>query len=239
MSSLTKIIAIGSGKGGVGKSTVTANIAMSLAKKGKSVGLIDADLYGPSIPLMFGLRDLSPQEINGQVIPITKFGVQLISIGFFLEEARSIVWRGPMLHGALEKMIKQVAWGELDYLLIDLPPGTGDIPISLSKLLKIDGGIIVTTPQECAILDAIKAIHSFDQLNIPLLGIIENMAGFKAPDTGLIHHIFGEGKAEELAHRIGAPLLGSLPLLPEIRLASDEGRPAHEADFTSIAQKLL
>lgn len=221
---------IGSGKGGVGKSTVSTNLAVALAQQGLAVGLLDADLYGPSIPIMFGLRRLSPRivpdsEGNDRLIPFTKFGVKVISIGFFLEEARSVLWRGPMLHGALQKMLMEVEWGHLDVLLIDLPPGTGDIPISLSQLLKVDGALVVCTPQEVAMLDAVKAINAFDQLQIPLLGIVENMAGFTTPDN-VTHHIFGKGKAEELAARFSIPLLGSIPLIPAIGIGGDEGYPA-------------
>lgn len=221
---------IGSGKGGVGKSTVSVNLAVALAQQGLKIGLLDADLYGPSIPIMLGLRRLSPRVVpdaegRDRLIPFSKFGIKVISIGFFVEEARSVLWRGPMLHGALQKMLQEVEWGELDILLIDLPPGTGDIPISLSQLLKINGALVVCTPQEVAMLDAIKAINAFDQLEIPLLGIIENMAGFTAPNNET-YHIFGKGKAEELAKRFNIPLLYSIPLLPAIGIGSDEGYPA-------------
>lgn len=225
-----RILFIGSGKGGVGKSTVSANLAVALAQQGLNVGLLDADLYGPSIPIMFGLRRLSPRVVpdadgRERLIPFSKFGVKVISIGFFLEEARSVLWRGPMLHGALQKLLLEVEWGDLDLLLIDLPPGTGDIPISLSQLLKVDGALVVCTPQEVAMLDAIKAINAFDQLQIPLLGIVENMAGFTTPNNET-YHIFGEGKARELAERFQTPLLHSIPLIPSIGIGSDEGYPA-------------
>lgn len=223
-------IFIGSGKGGVGKSTISVNLSVALAQQGLSVGLLDADLYGPSIPVMFGLRRLSPRIVPDEygvekLIPFNKFGVKVASIGFFIEEARSIVWRGPMLHGALQKMLQEIDWGQLDLLIIDLPPGTGDIPISLTQLLKVNGAFIVCTPQEVAMLDAIKAINALDQLNIPLYGIIENMAGFTTPNNETFH-IFGKGKAEELASRFNTSLIYSIPLIEAIRQGSDEGYPA-------------
>lgn len=225
-----KVFFVGSGKGGVGKSTVAVNLAVALAHQKYQVGLLDADIYGPSIPIMMGLRRLKPQihlDSDGkeQFIPFTKFGIKTMSIGFFIEEARSVIWRGPLLHGILQKMIENVQWGELDFLFIDLPPGTGDVPLSLTQLLKITGALVVCTPQEVAMLDAIKAINAFDQLDVPLLGIIENMAGFTAPETGQIYHVFGQGKAQELASRFNALLLGSIPLIPSIRLSGDEGYP--------------
>jgi ATP-binding protein involved in chromosome partitioning len=232
-----KTFVIGSGKGGVGKSTISVNLAIALAKQGLSVGLLDADIYGPSIPVMLGLRRLSPRihrdsEGCEKMVPFTKFGIQSMSIGFFIEEARSAMWRGPRLHGALEKMLTHVEWGNLDILIIDLPPGTGDIQISISQLLQIDGALIVCTPQEVAMLDALKAINAFDQLQIPLVGIIENMAGFNVPGTEEVHHIFGQGKALELAQRCDTALLGSIPLITAIRRGGDEGFPSafHQGD---------
>jgi len=226
----TSIYAIGSGKGGVGKSTVAVNFAIAMAKKGFTVGLLDADIFGPSIPIMMGLRRLSPQIVKNaegkeEIIPFTKFGIQVMSVGFFIEEAKPVIWRGPILHGTLKKMIEDVLWGELDYLFIDLPPGTGDTLLSLSQLLTIKGGLVVCTPQQVAALDALKAINAFFQLDIPLLGVVENMAGFLAPETGQLYHIFGEGQAKKLADSFNVPLLASIPLVTEIRQGADNGEP--------------
>ena len=248
--SAKKILMVGSGKGGVGKSTVAVNLAVALGQKGLSIGLLDADLYGPSIPIMMGLRRLSPiihQEEKFKVVPFNKFGIKAISLGFFIEEARSVIWRGPMLHSTLQKMILDVSWGELDILLIDLPPGTGDIPLSLTQLLKINGALVVCTPQEVAMVDAIKAINAFHQLDIPLIGIIENMAGFTVPYTNETYHIFGQGMGKELAHRFETHLLGSIPLDPAIRQSGDEGCPCsfHQGNghagkyFINLADTLL
>lgn len=226
-----KVFVIGSGKGGVGKSTVSVNLAIALAQQGLSVGLLDADVYGPSIPIMLGLRRLDPRiqtTPDGQtkILPFTKFGIKAMSIGFLIEEARSVIWRGPILHSTLQRLLQEVEWGNLDLLLIDLPPGTGDVQLSLAQLLKIDGALIVCTPQEVAMLDAIKAINAFDHLEIPLVGIVENMAGFTVPETGRIFHIFGQGKAQELAARFNTSVLASIPLNPEIRKGGDDGCPS-------------
>ncbi len=238
---------VGSGKGGVGKSTVAVNLAIALAKAGYSTGLLDADVYGPSLPVMLGLRRLTPHHESSRIRPFTKYGIQSMSVGFFVDEAKSILWRGPLLHGMLQKMLQEVDWAPMDFLIVDLPPGTGDVPISLSQLIPIDGAVVVTTPQEVAMLDAIKAINSFYQLDIPLLGVIENMSGFTAPDTGIHYPIFGEGKGAELAFKFHAPLLGQIPLIPSIRIGGDEGVPAalHSVDglagehFAATAQNLI
>lgn len=242
--SQTKILMVGSGKGGVGKSTITVNLAVALAQQGLKVGLLDADVYGPSIPIMLGLRRLSPRierSAAGKeyLLPLTKFGIQVMSLGFLMEEARSIIWRGPMLHGALEKMLHQVSWGTLDFLLIDLPPGTGDSLLSLTQLLKVEGALVVCTPQEVAMLDAIKAINAFDQLDIPLVGIVENMAGFYVPETQHVHHIFGQGKAQELASRFNTRVLASIPLATAIRQGGDEGVPCALYPETTEAGQLF
>lgn len=238
---------VGSGKGGVGKSTVTVNLAVALSQLGLSVGVLDADVYGPSIPVMLGLRRLSPQVRDSKVLPFSKYGIQSISIGFFMEESLPSLWRGPMLHSALWKMIDGVQWPELDVLLVDLPPGTGDVPMSLTQLLAHDGALIVCTPQEVAMLDAIKAINALDRLGCPLLGVIENMAGYRLPGSDEVHHIFGQGKAEELARRFQSQLIGSIPLIPAIRSGGDEGCPSafHRGDsdagraFRALAENLV
>jgi ATP-binding protein involved in chromosome partitioning len=226
----SKVVFMGSGKGGVGKSTVSVNLTVALAQQGLKASLLDADVYDPSIPIMLGLRRLSlriERMPTGEqkVLPFTKFEVQILSLGFFIEEARSLIWRVPMLHGTLQKMLEDVAWGELDILLVDLPPGTGDVLLALAQLLKATGVLIVCTPQEVAMLDAIKAINAFDQLDIPLWGVVENMAEFQIPETKQIFHIFGQGKAQELASRFNTQLLISIPLLSEICQGSDKDSP--------------
>jgi ATP-binding protein involved in chromosome partitioning len=246
-----RVIVVGSGKGGVGKSTVAVNLAVALAKRGLSVGLLDADIYGPSIPVMLGLRRLKPKthimsDGAEKVLPFTKFGVKALSIGFFIEEARSVMWRGPILHATLQKLLTDTLWGDLDLLIVDLPPGTGDVQISLAQLLKITGALIVSTPQDVAMLDAVKAINAFDHLDIPLLGIVENMSGFTAPGSQETHYIFGQGKGQELASRFNTMLLGSIPLVQAIRQGGDDGYPSafHQGDdqagrfFHELASRL-
>ncbi len=226
---------VGAGKGGVGKSTVALNLAIALSKKGFQVALLDADLYGPSLPILAGLRNLSPPRIgDNQVTPFSKFGLSLISLGFFLEEARAIVWRGPMLHAMLNRLIQQVAWPELDYLFVDLPPGTGDVPLSLSKLLAIDGSLLITTPQQVAFLDVAKAAHAFQLLQIPLSGLIENMVGYP----------FGKSRGATYAAQLKIPFLGAIPLHEGINLGSEEGIPfafqqSQDPFFHPLADNLL
>lgn len=215
-----KTIVVGSGKGGVGKSTVCVNLAAAWARQGARVGLIDADIYGPSIPLMMGLRRLSPRTIASEegkevVLPFYKFGIHCISIGFFVDEAESVLWRGPALHTAIQKMIQGVEWPSLDIMFVDLPPGTGDVPISLSKLLHIDGAILVTTPQQAAHVDVVKAVNSLDLLKIPLIGIIENMTD----------SVFGKANGDSFAARFETKCLGSIPLNATICRGGEEGIP--------------
>lgn len=209
-----KVYLIGSGKGGVGKSTLSVNIAIALAKKGKKIGLLDADLYGPSIPILMGLRRMPLETREDKFIPFYKFGIKTVSIGFLIDEDQASVWRGPLISNLLAKLLHDVEWGDLDALLIDLPPGTGDVPISLKQHTQVDGAIVVTTPQEVAVLDAWKAINAFAMLDIPLIGLIENMVG-----------PFGKSRGSFLADRFSTNLLGSLPFLTEFQEASDEGIP--------------
>ena len=220
-----KIIAIGSGKGGVGKSTVSANLAVALAKQGRKVGLLDADIYGPSQPRMMGASG-RPGSPDGKIIePLTAHGVTLMSIGLMVEERKAVVWRGPMLMGAMQQMLGQVNWGELDVLLIDLPPGTGDVQLTLCTKAEMDGVIVVSTPQDVALIDARKALDMFETMKTPVLGLIENMSFFTCPDCGSSHEIFGNGGVADEAKEIGVPLLGTLPIDLETRLAGDAGTP--------------
>lgn len=219
------IIAIGSGKGGVGKSTVTSNLAVALAKAGRRVGLLDADIYGPSQPRMMGISG-RPASPDGQRIePLHAHGVTVMSIGLMLKEGEAVVWRGPMLMGAMQQMLQQVMWGELDVLLIDLPPGTGDVQLSLCQKAPVSGAIIVSTPQDVALLDARRAIDMFGKLKTPVLGLIENMSTYICPNCGHEAHPFGHGGVAAEAEALGLPFLGELPLELEVRLGGDSGRP--------------
>lgn len=217
-------IAIASGKGGVGKSTVSVNLSVALAATGARVGLMDADIYGPNIPMMMGVRQ-APQVIDGKIQPVEKYGVKMVSMGFFLQEDEPVVWRGPMIHGALRQFLSDVNWGELDYLLIDLPPGTGDAQISISQLLPLAGAVIVTTPQGVSLADAKKAIMMFERVRVPILGMIENMSYFMVPGTNERHEIFSHGGAHQYANLNGYNLLGEIPLHTSIREGGDTGVP--------------
>ena len=227
LSNVKNIIAIGSGKGGVGKSTVAANLAIYLAKKSYKVGLIDADIYGPSLAKMFNLSDAT--KVTGtkenKIIPQKVYGVKLISFGFLINREQAIVWRGPMLGKAVEQFLFHVEWGELDYLIIDLPPGTGDVQLSLAQLVAIDGAIVVSTPQSVALQDAVRATKMFQQLKIPLLGVIENMSSYVCPKCNHTSHIFAKNGAASLASSFKMPLLGKLPLDTRIMEASERGKP--------------
>lgn len=218
-------IAIASGKGGVGKSTVSVNLAIALAQKGARVGLLDADVYGPSIPMMMGCAGERPITAEGKIQPIEKHGIKMMSLGFLLEDGQAVMWRGPMVAGTVKQLLEEVAWGELDYLLVDLPPGTGDAPMSLAQLVPLSGVVIVATPHNVAANIAGKSAALFRRLNAPVLGVIENMAQFVCPDCGKAHRIFGGMPGSELARTLGVPYLGSIPLDPAISESTDTGAP--------------
>src|SRR5438445_1476985 len=217
-------IAVSSGKGGVGKSTVSVNLAVALRQSGAAVGIIDSDVYGPDIPLMLGSRG-RPGMFENRIIPVEVHGLKMMSIGLLVNEREPLVWRGPMIHSFIQQMLKDVMWGALDYLVFDMPPGTGDAQLSLSQVIPLSGVVMVTTPQEVALLDVRKAIGMFQKLNVPLLGVVENMSHFVAPDTGRRYDIFGEGGGRRLADEYGIPLLAQIPLDPETRVGGDEGSP--------------
>lgn len=240
-----KIIAVASGKGGVGKSTVSANLAVGLAKRGFKVGLLDADIYGPSAPTMFDIVHEKPRivEIDGmnRIEPIEQYGVKILSIGFFAEVNQAVVWRGPMATKALNQLIKDAHWGELDYMILDLPPGTGDVHLTIVQSVPLDGAIIISTPQDVALADARKGIAMFqlEAINVPILGIIENMAWFtpaELPENK--YYIFGKDGAKNLAEEFNVPLIGQLPLIQSIREAGDAGRPAALQEQTQASVQL-
>jgi ATP-binding protein involved in chromosome partitioning len=219
-------IAIASGKGGVGKSTVTVNLAIALAQTGAKVGVLDADVYGPSIPLMMGAQNEKPFTRDGKIVPIMRYGIHMMSLGFLMEEGQSVLWRGPMVAGTVKQLLQDVDWGDLDYLLVDLPPGTGDAPMSLAQLAPLTGVVIVTTPHHVAANIAGKSVGLFRRLNAPILGVVENMAGFVCPTCGTVSQIFSGTTGEELATKLKVPYLGSVPLDPEVSDAGDRGVPA-------------
>lgn len=218
------LIAVGSGKGGVGKSTVAVNLAVALAKTGAKVGLIDADIYGPSIPTMFGLKDEKPAVLGKTLIPIEKYGVKLMSIGFLVDPKTAVVWRGPMVSSALRQFMTDVQWNELDYLFFDLPPGTGDIQLTLVQAAPLTGAVVVTTPQDVALADVVKAVAMFEQVKVPVLGVLENMSYYLLPD-GSKEYIFGQGGGARLAETYHLPVLGEIPLSKDVREGGDAGVP--------------
>lgn len=218
------VIAVASGKGGVGKSTVTLNLAVALAETGARVGLLDADIYGPSIPLMIGAKE-KPLTNAGRIEPVVKNGIKVMSMGFLVPENQPVVWRGPMIHGALTQFLTQVNWGELDYLLIDMPPGTGDAQLSISQSAPVSGALIVTTPQEVSLIDARKGLRMFQNVKVPILGVVENMSGFMCGHCNQITSIFRSGGGEKMAHEMGVSLLGGIPLNPRVAEGGDKGTP--------------
>ena len=217
-------IAVSSGKGGVGKSTVAVNLAVALRQSGGTVGIIDSDVYGPDVPMMLGSRG-RPGMFDNKILPVEAHGIKMMSIGLLVNEREPLVWRGPMIHSFIQQMLRDVMWGALDYLIFDMPPGTGDAQLSLSQVIPLSGVVMVTTPQEVALLDVRKAIGMFQKLNVPMLGVVENMSYFLAPDTGTRYAIFGEGGGRRIAEEYGIPLLAQIPLDPETRAGGDEGSP--------------
>ncbi|MBA3770952.1 MAG: iron-sulfur cluster carrier protein ApbC [Ramlibacter sp.] len=224
------IVAVASGKGGVGKSTTAVNLALALAAEGAAVGLLDADIYGPSQPMMMGIEG-RPESSDGKTMePMENYGVQVMSIGFLVNQDEAMIWRGPMATQALEQLLRQTNWGDLDYLIVDLPPGTGDIQLTLSQRVPMTGAVIVTTPQDIALLDAKKGIKMFEKVGVPILGIVENMAVHVCSQCGHAEHIFGEGGGKRMAAEYGMDYLGALPLDIQIRLQADSGKPTVVAD---------
>jgi ATP-binding protein involved in chromosome partitioning len=217
-------IAVSSGKGGVGKSTVAVNLALALHAEGAAVGIVDVDVYGPNIPLMMGARG-RPAMVANRIVPVQAYGVKVMSIGFFVNEGNPVIWRGPMIHSAVQQFLKDVEWGPLDYLVFDMPPGTGDAQLSLSQTLPLSGAVMVTTPQDVSLLDVRKGLQMFRKMNVPVLGIVENMAGFACPHCGHETPIFGEGGGAKLASEFDVPVLGSIPIDLETRIGGDSGEP--------------
>ncbi len=232
------VIAVGSGKGGVGKSTIAASLALALSRTGSKVGLLDADVYGPSIPHLLGLHGQPERAGENKIKAFDVHGMKVISMGFFVPPGEAVVWRGPMLHGAITQLLRDTDWGELDYLIIDMPPGTGDIALTLSQLLPLTGAVVVCTPQDVALLDAVKAIAMFRKVNIPVLGVVENMSYFICPDCGKRYDIFGHGGAKRRAEELQIPFLGEVPIQIPIRVHGDEGRTAANFDDPQSAPYL-
>lgn len=243
------IVTVASGKGGVGKSTTSVNLALSLVAKGLKVGLLDADIYGPSLPRMMGLRAAKPtpsSEHQGKMIPPSAFGIRIMSIGFMVDEEQPVIWRGPMAMGALEQLLRDTDWGDIDVLVVDMPPGTGDIQLSMAQRVPVTGAVIVSTPQDIALLDAKKGLNMFRKVNVPVFGLIENMSYYKCPECGHVDHVFDHGGARKAADELGVPFLGEIPLDLKIRLGADEGKPIvqteadgeHAKAYGAIAQKI-
>jgi len=232
-----RLLAVASGKGGVGKSTVAANLAVALAKRGLAVGLLDADIYGPSVPTLLGLPGRA-QLADGKLLPMTAHGITALSIGMMMATDKAVIWRGPMAASAMMQMIEKADWGVLDVLVIDLPPGTGDIQLTMAQKLKPSGAVIVSTPQDLALIDARRAIAMFAEVGVPVIGLIENMSTFVCPHCGVATDIFGHGGAEDLGAGAGVPFLGSIPLTMALRLASDAGEPGSAPEFAGLAERV-
>lgn len=224
------VVAVGAGKGGVGKSTAAILLAYGLQRMGAKVGLMDADVYGPSIPKMAGIEDAHPGVADNMMIPLEAGGVKLMSIGFMVDRDKPLIWRGPMVHGVVKQFLEQVNWGELDYLVVDLPPGTGDVPLTLAQSIPMTGAVVICTPQDVALLDACRAVKMYEQLNVGCLGIIENMSYYLCPNCGHRDELFDHGGAARAAENLGVPFLGEIPLNVQVRISGDRGRP--ESMFT-------
>ncbi len=224
------VVAVASGKGGVGKSTVATNVAAAIARDGASVGLLDADIYGPSVPMMLGIEEQPRVTSDERIIPIEKHGMQIMSIGFIIEEGQSVIWRGPMAAKMLQQFLSGVVWGDLDYLVIDLPPGTGDIQLTLTQSVPLAGGLIVSTPQAVALADVRRGVAMFEKVDVPILGVVENMSTFICPNCGHAEHIFDTGGARSEAESHGVPFLGEIPIDPAIRESGDAGVPVVVGD---------
>jgi ATP-binding protein involved in chromosome partitioning len=231
---------VASGKGGVGKSTVAVNLAVALARAGAAVGLLDADIYGPSVPLMLGAGAIKPQiDVAAEkMIPVERFGVRFISLGSLIDPESAAVWRGPMVMKAIKQFLMDVEWGELEFLVVDMPPGTGDAQLSLSQLVKLAGAVIVTTPQDVALADAIKGVSMFRKVEVPILGIVENMSYFQCPNCSERTDIFGHGGGRAQARKLDVPFLGEIPLEQDIRSAGDAGEPIASREFAEIADAI-
>ena len=236
--SIKNIIAVGSGKGGVGKSTVAVNLAVALAKCGAEVGLLDADIYGPNVPTMMGVDGLPPTPQNKKIQPAKAYDVKVMSIGFMVTPGQPLIWRGPMLHSAIKQFLMDVDWGELDYLIVDLPPGTGDVQLSLVQTVPLSGGVIVTMPQQVSFDDAARAVSMFKKMEVPVLGVVENMSYLEMED-GTLRRIFGEGGGEQLAQMAGAPLLSNIPIDENIRVGGDQGAPVVIAEPDSSGARAI
>jgi ATP-binding protein involved in chromosome partitioning len=235
---LGRILAVSSGKGGVGKSTVAVNVAVALAQDGARVGLMDADIYGPNVPRMFGVFD-KPPVIGGKIQPLEAHGVKLMSLGFLVERDAPAIWRGPIIMKIVTQFLRDVDWGELDYLIVDLPPGTGDAQLSLVQATQVSGAVIVTTPQEVAVGDALRGAKMFERVGVPVIGVVENMSAFVDPDTGRRYELFSAGGGQRLADEVGVPLLGTVPLQPGLAEQADHGQPVIVASPQSPAAQSL
>ena len=236
-SNIRNVVAVASGKGGVGKSTVAVNIAVALAEKGASVGLLDADIYGPNIPTMMGVSNLKGAK-DEKIIPGEGHGVKVMSMAFLVKPEQALIWRGPMLHSAIKQFISDVDWGELDYLIVDLPPGTGDVQLSLAQTLELQGGVIVTLPQQVSLDDALRGINMFNELDIPIIGVVENMS-YLETEGGEKVDIFGSGGGEKLADLVKVPYIGSIPIDPQVRIGGDQGSPVVISHPDSAVSKAL